>query len=59
MLCVVGNGTIEFNEFLAMMSRSTKNVDLEQEMKQAFKGLYTATPPVCTCSDVPPLAGLC
>lgn len=32
-----GNGTIEFNEFLQMMSKKMKNSDNEEELKEAFK----------------------
>lgn len=32
-----GNGTIDFPEFLAMMVRKTKDMDSEEELKQAFK----------------------
>lgn len=34
---VDGNGTIEFNEFLQMMSRKMKDADSEEELKEAFK----------------------
>ena len=40
-VCASGNGTIEFNEFLAMMNRTVKHVNVEQEMRQAFKGDFT------------------
>jgi Ca2+-binding protein (EF-Hand superfamily) len=32
-----GNGTIEFNEFLQMMSKKMKGADGEDELKEAFK----------------------
>ncbi|XP_076057129.1 neo-calmodulin-like [Oratosquilla oratoria] len=32
-----GDGTIEFNEFLQMMSKKLKDVDNEDELKEAFK----------------------
>ncbi|KRX26316.1 Calmodulin, partial [Trichinella nelsoni] len=32
-----GNGTIEFDEFLQMMSRKMKDSDSEQELKEAFQ----------------------
>jgi len=32
-----GNGTIEFDEFLQMMSRKMKDVDSEQELREAFQ----------------------
>ncbi|CAH1136121.1 unnamed protein product [Ceutorhynchus assimilis] len=32
-----GNGTIEFNEFLQMMSKKMKDADGEEELKEAFK----------------------
>ena len=32
-----GNGTIEFNEFLNMMSRKMKETDKEEELKEAFR----------------------
>ena len=34
-----GNGTIDFNEFLEMMTRHMKECDNEQELKEAFKVL--------------------
>ncbi|XP_049818081.1 calmodulin-beta isoform X2 [Aethina tumida] len=34
---VDGNGTIEFNEFLQMMSRKMKEADGEEELKEAFR----------------------
>lgn len=33
----VGNGTIDFEEFLTMMARKMKETDTEEEMKEAFK----------------------
>ncbi|XP_024867035.1 calmodulin-alpha isoform X1 [Temnothorax americanus] len=32
-----GNGTIEFNEFLQMMSKKMKNADGEDELREAFR----------------------
>lgn len=32
-----GNGTIEFNEFLQMMSKKMKGADGEKELREAFK----------------------
>jgi len=32
-----GNGTIEFNEFLQMMSKTVKDTDPEKELKEAFR----------------------
>lgn len=32
-----GNGTIEFHEFLHMMSKKSKDVDREKELKEAFR----------------------
>ncbi|KPM07532.1 calmodulin-like protein 3 [Sarcoptes scabiei] len=32
-----GNGTIEFNEFLHMMSKKMKETDKDTELKQAFR----------------------
>lgn len=32
-----GNGTIEFNEFLLMMSNKMKQADGEDELKEAFR----------------------
>lgn len=31
-----GSGTIDFSEFLALMARKMKDVDTEQEVKEAF-----------------------
>ena len=31
------NGTIEFNEFLQLMSRKLKNADSEDELREAFR----------------------
>jgi len=39
---VDGNGTIEFNEFLQMMSRKMKDADSEVELKEAFKFVSTS-----------------
>jgi calmodulin len=33
-----GDGTIDFQEFLTMMARKMKDVDIEDEIKEAFKG---------------------
>ena len=33
----LGNGTIEFDEFLAMMAKKMKSTDTEDEMREAFK----------------------
>nr|CAH7744806.1 unnamed protein product [Callosobruchus chinensis] len=33
-----GNGTIEFNEFLQMMSKKMKDADGEEELREAFRG---------------------
>ena len=43
-MCASGNGTIEFNEFLAMMNRTVKHVNVEQEMRQAFKDYVVLSP---------------
>lgn len=32
-----GNGTIEFREFLEMMSKKLKNVDKDEELHEAFR----------------------
>lgn len=32
-----GNGTIEFNEFLTMMSKKMRGANGEDELKEAFK----------------------
>lgn len=32
-----GNGTIEFNEFLLMMSKKMKEAESEDELKEAFR----------------------
>jgi len=32
-----GNGTIEFNEFLQMMSKKMKDAESEEELTEAFK----------------------
>lgn len=37
-LCVrVGNGTIDFPEFLTMMARKMKDTDSEEEIREAFR----------------------
>jgi len=33
----LGNGTIEFNEFLHMMSKKMKETDKEEELREAFR----------------------
>lgn len=33
----LGNGTIDFEEFLQMMAKKMKDTDTEEEMKEAFK----------------------
>nr|CAH7744802.1 unnamed protein product [Callosobruchus chinensis] len=35
-----GNGTIEFNEFLQMMSKKMKDADGEEELREAFRYEY-------------------
>lgn len=35
-----GNGTIEFNEFLLMMSKKMKSAEGEDELKEAFRWLH-------------------
>lgn len=32
-----GNGTIEFNEFLQMMSKKMKDADGDEELREAFR----------------------
>ncbi|GMR33022.1 hypothetical protein PMAYCL1PPCAC_03217 [Pristionchus mayeri] len=34
---VDGNGTIDFPEFLSMMTRKRKDIDCEEEIREAFK----------------------
>ena len=34
---VDGNGTIDFPEFLSLMARKMKDVDSEEELREAFK----------------------
>ena len=34
-----GNGSIDFNEFLTMMARKVQDLDSEDELKEAFKGI--------------------
>lgn len=36
-LSLTGNGTIDFPEFLTMMSRKLNDVDSEEELREAFK----------------------
>ena len=33
----IGNGTIDFPEFLTMMARKMKDTDTEEELKEAFR----------------------
>lgn len=33
----VGNGTIDFPEFLTMMARKMKDTDSEEEIREAFR----------------------
>ena len=35
-----GDGEIDFNEFLKMMTHQLKDVDSEQRISEAFKGQY-------------------
>jgi len=34
---VVGNGTIDFDEFLNMMAKKMKETDSEEELREAFR----------------------
>lgn len=34
---IVGNGTIDFPEFLTMMARKMKDTDSEEEIREAFR----------------------
>lgn len=36
-LIISGNGTIDFPEFLTMMSRKLNDIDSEEELREAFK----------------------
>ena len=36
-LCTLGNGTIDFPEFLTMMANKMKETDSEEEIKEAFR----------------------
>ena len=36
-LIFAGNGTIDFSEFLTMMSRKMKDTDSEEELREAFR----------------------
>lgn len=36
-MCVAGNGTIDFPEFLTMMARKMKDTDSEEEIREAFR----------------------
>ena len=38
--CLPGNGTIEYEEFVAMMATKVKEKDTEDEIKTAFKVLF-------------------
>ena len=40
-LNISGNGTIDFPEFLTMMTRKMKDTDSEEEIHDAFKGNIT------------------
>ncbi|KAK3091869.1 hypothetical protein FSP39_023253 [Pinctada imbricata] len=35
--CGIGNGTIDFEEFLLMMARKMKDTDSEEELREAFR----------------------
>lgn len=35
--CSLGNGTIDFPEFLTMMARKMKDTDSEEEIREAFR----------------------
>ena len=35
--CLLGNGTIDFPEFLTMMARKMKDTDSEEEIREAFR----------------------
>lgn len=43
-----GNGTIEFNEFLLMMSKKMKSAEGEDELKEAFRYVFEFSLSVCT-----------
>lgn len=34
---ILGNGTIDFPEFLTMMARKMKDTDSEEEIREAFR----------------------
>lgn len=36
-----GNGVIEFNEFLTLMSRKMKGAEGENELKEAFRYVFS------------------
>lgn len=36
-LLLLGNGTIDFPEFLTMMARKMKDTDSEEEIREAFR----------------------
>ena len=36
--CISGNGTIDFDEFVLMMSRKMKDTESERELEEAFSG---------------------
>ena len=38
LISITGDGTIDFDEFLSMMTRKMKDTNLEEEVKDAFKG---------------------
>ena len=40
-LLILGNGTIDFPEFLTMMARKMKDSDSEEEIKEAFRGIVS------------------
>ena len=41
---VAGNGTIDFKEFLEMMAKKMKDVDSDEEIRQAFLGMLLIFP---------------
>jgi hypothetical protein len=46
-----GDGTINFEEFLTMMARKMKEVDADDELKEAFKGerIFIESPCLFVC----------
>ena len=38
---LLGNGTIDFPEFLTMMARKMRDTDSEEEMREAFRVVGT------------------